>query len=79
MKGNMMSVLLRAVDVVLDHLDPPDKRLGRTDWCMNVEKIVRALDEEGLLASDHTGGRYVRLYYEALSRIEELEKGEPNV
>lgn len=42
----------QAVDVILDHLDPPSVRLGRTDWCINVEKVVRALAERGLLAND---------------------------
>lgn len=46
---DMRSVERRAVDVILDHLDPPSPRLGRIDWCMNVEKIVRALRERHLL------------------------------
>lgn len=44
----------RAVEVILDHLDPPSPRLGRNDWCINVAKIVRALRERGLLIEQIT-------------------------
>lgn len=50
-----MSVLSKATDVILDHLDPPERRLGRSDWNMNVAKIVRALDDAGLLVADPVG------------------------
>jgi NMD protein affecting ribosome stability and mRNA decay len=49
---SLREVQRRAIDVILDNLDPPSPRLGRNDWCMNVEKVVRALAERGLLAHE---------------------------